>query len=127
MSDLYRTGAEWLARQRTIYMTTPVVYERGASSVEVLATIGKTVFEVNNDVGVVERFESRDYLILAEHLVIDGRAVLPERGDRVRETHGGQAVVYEVMAPGQEPVWRYSDPYRTTLRIHAKQVDAREL
>jgi len=28
-----------------------------------------------------------------------------------------------VMAPGKEPAWRYSDPYRKTLRIHTKHVD----
>ena len=27
---------------------------------------------------------------------------------------------YEVLAPNGEPVWRWSDPYRTALRVHTK-------
>jgi hypothetical protein len=29
---------------------------------------------------------------------------------------------YEVLAPGKEPVWKWSDLYRSLLRIHAKQI-----
>ena len=123
MPDLLRTGSDWLEAQRTEHMTRSVVYERGDSNVEVPATIGRTLFEVDDGLGVLVRTESRDYLILAEHLVLDGQPTLPQRGDRVRETEAGQTVVYEVMAPGKEPPWRYSDPYRKTLRIHTKQVD----
>jgi len=31
-------------------------------------------------------------------------------------------VVYEVLAPGKEDVFRLSDPYGVTLRIHTKQI-----
>ncbi|MBE3123763.1 MAG: hypothetical protein IMZ65_03080, partial [Planctomycetes bacterium] len=47
---------------------------------------------------------------------------LPERGDRIREPQDGKTFVYEVMAPGKEPHYRFSDLYRRTLRIHTKQV-----
>jgi hypothetical protein len=30
--------------------------------------------------------------------------------------------VYEVNAPGGQPPWRYSDPYRKALRIHTKHI-----
>ncbi len=86
------------------------------------ATIGRTEFEIAGDYGVIERVESRDFLVLTEDLVLVGNATLPERGDRIRETRGTTTYVYEVMAPGQEPHWRYSDPYRKTLRIHTKQI-----
>ena len=36
------------------------------------------------------------------------------------------SVLYEVMAPGSEPHFQFSDPYRRTLRIHTKQVDVEE-
>lgn len=126
MPDLLRTGSDWLETQRTEHMTSTVVYSRGDFDVEVPATIGRTEFEVDDGFGVLVRTESRDYLILAENLVLDGQPTLPERGDRIRETEGSQTVVYEVMAPGKEPPWRYSDPYRRTLRIHTKQVDTEE-
>jgi len=123
MPDLLRTGSDWLETQRTEHLTRSVVYERGASSVAAPATVGRTVFEVDDGAGVLMRVESRDYLVLAAHLVLDGQATVPQRGDRIRETEGTQTFVYEVMAPGKEPPWRYSDPFRKTLRIHTKQVD----
>jgi hypothetical protein len=85
--------------------------------------VGKTTFEVDDGYGVLVRHESRDFLMLAAHLLIDGEPLVPERGDRIREAQGQTTFVYEVTAPGKEPCWRYSDPYRKTLRIHTKQVE----
>lgn len=120
--DLLEQGSAWLEAQRTRFATRPVTYRRGVNLVEVLATVGRTEFQIDNGYGLVERIESRDYLIATADLVLGGTPVLPERGDQVRETVGGQAFVYEVLAPGKEPAWRYSDPYRRTLRIHTKHV-----
>ena len=122
MADILQRGSEWLEAQRHQHATRNVLYVRGAQSVTVLATIGKTVFEVDSGHGLLERIESRDYLLLTEDLVLAGSRVLPQRGDLVRETEDGTTYVYEVMAPGNEPDWRYSDPYRKTLRIHTKAV-----
>jgi hypothetical protein len=121
--DLLQRASDWLERKRTQFAARMVRYERDDSQVDVLATIGKTVFETTGEYGVVERTESRDFLVLAADLILDGQVLLPERGDRLCETQGTTTFVYEVMAPGREPHWRYSDPYRTTLRIHTKQTD----
>jgi hypothetical protein len=40
----------------------------------------------------------------------------------IRETQGAKTFIYEVMAPGKEPAWRWSDVFRKVLRIHTKQV-----
>lgn len=122
MSDLLERGSAWLEEQRHRHLTRTVTYARGSATVDLSATVGKTVFQVDNGYGILERVESRDYLIRAEDLVLDGVPVLPKRGDRVRETQGSHVFVYEVLAPGQEPEWRYSDAYRKTLRIHTKLV-----
>lgn len=122
MTDLLAQGAEWLEAERTAHMTRPVVYQRGGESVELPATVGRTVFRVDKGYGLLERHESRDYIVLAADLVLGGATTLPKAGDRVRETEGGKVFVYEVMAPGNEPAWRYSDPYRRALRIHTKHV-----
>jgi len=122
MGDLLDWGAGWLDAQRHQHLTRPVLYTRGSATVEVLATIGKTVFETDNGYGILERSESRDFLIRAEDLVLDGVPVLPKRGDRVREAQDAKVYVYEVLAPGSVPEWRYSDPYRRTLRIHTKLI-----
>ena len=96
---------------------------RGSQSVDLLATAGKTAFEVDDGYGVLVRYESRDFLILAADLVLDAMPALPQRGDRIRETQGGTTFVYEVTAPGKEPCWRFSDAWRKTLRVHSKQID----
>ncbi len=123
MADLLKTGSDWLEEQRKKHCSTTVTYRRGEDSVEVNATIGRGEFEVESDYGVIERTESRDFLILAADLVLGGVAAMPQRGDRIREADDGKTYVYEVMAPGSEPVWRYSDPYRKTLRVHTKHVE----
>ena len=122
MIDLLQRGSDWLEDQRTKHATRVIVYQRGegGSSVEVQATIGKTEFDVDNGAGVLLRVESRDYLILTADLVLDGEQTAPKQGDLIREVVGEREYVYEVMAPGGAPHFRYSDPYRKTLRIHTK-------
>ena len=96
-----------------------VTYLRGQTQKEITATLGRTVFTVDNGYGLFERVESRDYLVGVEELAGFG---IPLRGDRVRETIGDSIHVFEVLAPGNEPHFRYSDPYRTVYRIHTKHV-----
>ena len=86
------------------------------------ATVGKTVFQIDNGYGVRERIEVRDYLIAASEMVLSGNLILPKRGDRIRETSGTTVLLYEVMAPGKEPEFRFSDLYRYSFRIHTKLV-----
>ena len=122
MADLLQKGSDWLEGMRTAHASRPVVYVRGTDSVEVAATVGKTVFRLDKGYGVIERLEARDYLVSGADLVLGGALALPKAGDRIRETEGDKTFVYEVMAPGGEPCWRWSDPYRRTLRIHTKHV-----
>jgi hypothetical protein len=107
---------------RQAHLSRPVRYRRGEDSIEVAATVGKTVFEIDDGYGAIERFESRDFLIAAADLALSGEYFEPQAGDIIAETVGQQTLVYEVLAPGKEPCWRYSDPYRRTLRVHTKQV-----
>ena len=118
MTDLLKTGSDWLAEQLKTNASQPVAYSRGSATNTVLATIGRTMFETSSDLGIVERWESRDYLIQAADLDLGE----PQRGDQIRETQGATTYTYEVMAPGKEPAFRFSDPYRKTYRIHTKLV-----
>lgn len=122
MSNLFEQGAVWLADQLKTHGSTQVVYQRGAEQVAVQATIGKTEFEIDDGSGVIQRFQSRDYLIQTADLKLGGVLTLPVAGDRIRETVGDQTFVYEVLAPGNEPHFRFSDPFRKLLRIHSKHV-----
>ena len=122
MPDLLEQSQEWLTSMNRVYRSRQVTYARGAQTKEVPALVGKTVFKVDTGYGLFERVEARDYLVLAAELVLGGATALPKAGDRIREVEGEKAFVYEVMAPGGEPCWRWSDPYRRTLRIHTKHV-----
>ena len=122
MADLLQTAHQWLAGQQREHASQEVTYQRGAENVTLQATIGRTLFELQDAKGFIQKTESRDYLISTSDLILDSQVVLPQRGDKIIETVGDKTFTYEVLAPGKEPVWRYSDPYRTQLRIHTKHV-----
>lgn len=124
MADMLEHGSAWLEDQRNAHMTRAVVYQRSGDSVELPATIGRTVFEQADEFGIIHKLESRDFLVLRTDLVLSGVQTLPKAGDRVRDPDGDNTQVYEVMAPGGEPPFRHSDPYRKTLRIHTKHIGA---
>lgn len=124
MSDILRKASAFLEKVRHTTATSPVTYRRGDRVVpDVPATIGRTEYQQDDGAGVITRAESRDFLILAADLVLDGVRVLPEAGDRIEETQQGATYVYEVLpVSGMQPHYRHSDPYRTTLRIHTKLI-----
>ena len=122
MTDLLQTASDWLEAQRHEHASHAVTYHRGGEQVTVNATVGETRWDVEKEHGV-ETWQSRDFLIRAEDLVLAGGPAEPAAGDRIKETIDGQVLVFEVMAPGDEPPWRYSDQWRKTLRVHTKLVD----
>jgi len=126
MPDILESGIGWLESQRDKHRTKPVTFCRGAESIEVQATVAKWTFEIDDGMGILEKIESRDFLILISHLVLAGQAIEPQRGDRIKETSGNKVYVYEVLAPGKEDCWIFSDDYRNTYRIHTKQVDVED-
>jgi len=119
MPDLLEQSQEWLTSMNRIYRSRQVTYARGAQSKEVPAAVGKTVFKVDTGYGLFERVEARDYLVEVADLAEFGE---PQRGDRVKDTPNGKVELFEVMAPGGEAHFRYSDPYRKVFRIHTKHV-----
>jgi len=126
-TDVLQQASDWFENQRSRHAASPVEYVRGEESVELPATVGKTTFEVDDGCGVLIRHESRDFLVLAAELILAGQTTTPQRGDRIRQTQEDRVFVHEVIAPGREPCWRWSDPYRQTLRIHTKLFDTETL
>ena len=125
MPDLLEQGAQWLNDQQREHTSRTVIYQRGELSVEVPATIGRTVHDVENTYGIIEKVETRDFIIRAQDLVLDGGPISPQRGDRVTEAVGGTTLVYEVMSPGTSTGsshYRFTDPYRLAFRIHTKHI-----
>ena len=118
MGDLLNDAVSWLTDRLHSHASREVTYSRATDSVLVNATIGKTVFDVDKGYGVIEHAESRDFLIRTDDLVLNGSKTIPKRGDRILD----DGKEYEVLAPGKEPHYRFSDPYRRLFRIHTKQV-----
>jgi hypothetical protein len=113
MGDLLRQGSQWLEQQRDAFCSSPVTYLRDIVSYPVNATFGRTNYEVADDYGATIQTHVVDFLILAESLPFE-----PEPADVIVADDRK----YEVMNLGGEGCWRWSDPYRTTMRIHTKDV-----
>lgn len=128
MGDLLRDGMVWLNATMREHVAQTVVYQRGADSVTLRATIGRSEGETEKEYGAREHWESKDFLISSAALVIGGVVVAPAEHDRVIETISDQygealfIVTHEVLPPSnEEPAWRYSDEHRQTLRVHTKE------
>lgn len=114
MSDMLASGAAWLAGQLSAAAGRSVRYYRGVDYGTVSATIGNSRFESQGTSGVVESWESRDFIIKAGTLPFGE----PLRHDRIVETLNGVDITYEVTSPRGVPVFHYGDPFRQTIRVH---------
>jgi hypothetical protein len=115
MSDLLASGAAWLAGQLSASSSKSVRYYRGLDYGIVSATIGKSSFESQNESGIVETWESRDFIIKTGTLPFGE----PQRSDLVVETIDGIDTTYEVSAPHGIPLFHFGDAFRQTIRVHA--------
>jgi hypothetical protein len=111
---MLRTGTVWLAARLNESAGSVVTYRRGNNSASITATIGKSLFQADTQSGVVESWESRDYLLKTEDLPFGQ----PQRGDLILETTGGIVTTYEVSTPRGVPLFRYADAFRSLVRVH---------
>jgi len=123
VTDVLKNGQAWLANQLTTHASRSVVYRRGELGAELAATIGKSHYQQDDGNGVITRSQVRDFLIDTQSLLLSIIGSLPRRGDKIVEIDGDKTFVFEVMALGSDPPWRYSDPFRLKLRIHTKQIE----
>ena len=122
---MLQQGLDWLEEQRKAHMVRTVTYRRGAYTVSVAATVGKTVFEEDDGQGIIIEQQVRDYLVAAADLVLGGEQIEPKRGDLIEESRGSRTHVYEVSSIGARPPCELCDPSGTTLRIHTRQAEVR--
>ena len=114
----------WLAGQLKNHASVTVKYKRGVESVSVSATVGRSMFELVSAANVLTKLDVRDYLILADDLILSGSGIQPQAGDTIEETQVSIKHTYEVMSPGDEPLFRFADEFRTMLRIHTKEISS---
>lgn len=120
MGNLFDKGSALVASAMRAALSADIVYVRGAESVRIPATVGKTVFEVEDSHGVL-RWESRDFVVSACDLVLGALPTTPAKGDMIEERDcDGKVRVYEVSAPGREQEWKYADTFRRLIRVHTK-------
>jgi hypothetical protein len=125
MIDLLQQGQQWLAQQLNNHASRSVVYRRGELGVELTAVIGRSSYQQDDGHGLLTRSQVRDFLIDTDALLLSIIGSLPRPGDRIVEIDRQQTYVFEVVPLGAEPHWRYSDVFRTKLRIHTKQIEIR--
>jgi len=122
--NIMEWGSDWLESQRDMHMTRSILYARGGSFVAVQATPAETTFDVDDGTGAIVSYVSRDFIVLAADLAIDGQQIEPLAGDRITETLRGHTFVYEVNAPGRKQPWKWADDFGAAYRIYTKQVQA---
>lgn len=108
---MIRSGIALLRAAQLDALASDAVYRRGTESKAIRAVAGRTLFRSMNHNGIWTRTETWDFIVPAGQLDLE-----PRTGD-VIVFDGAE---YEVLAPYEEPVWRWSDPYRTAMRIHTK-------
>ncbi len=124
---MLQKGAAWLAGKLRTHVSREVVYVRGGIRQTIPAVVGRTGYEVTDELGGVRlEYTDRDFLIVAEEYRAGGLLEEPQEGDRIEEAVGGATLVYEVAPPPGRTAWRYDDPYRTMIRVHTKQIEAPE-
>jgi hypothetical protein len=120
VADLLAAGATWLSGQLKQAAGRAVTYSRNGNDATITATIGRSQFESQNQSGVIENWESRDYLLPAGDLPFGE----PRRGDQLLEEINGELLVFEVSAPRGVPVFHFGDAFRSIVRIHTKAIEA---
>ena len=119
MYDLLADAESWLADVHKASVSQDVVYQRGSSSVSLKATAGSTDSMQTDQGGVLVGYTSRNWLIQAADLVLDGRTVVPEVGDTI--VHGGRVFRVTTDNSGEKP-FRDSGSNGVTWRIYTKVV-----
>lgn len=106
--NLMQKASKFIKAQEKKSLATTIDY----NGEMVKATIGRTVFKVDNAFGSAY-IESTDFLV-----AVDALSEQPKKGDKIflGETE------YQVLAPQGENIWRFSDFSKTLYRIHSKRI-----
>ncbi len=113
---LLEKGTNWL---NTVFQTSESVevrYSRGEQVVFVRATRGQTEVPMVDANGLACTFQAADFLIAAETIDFGAGVVEPKPDDQILD--GGR--IYRVQRVPGADCFRYSDPDRTVVRVHAK-------
>ncbi|HUX02736.1 MAG TPA: hypothetical protein VMY35_17375 [Phycisphaerae bacterium] len=99
-----------------------VQYVRGPQTIPAAAVIADVEIEVTGPFGWPVTSRATDFLVETQRLVMDGKPIEPEPGDRVRVDRKGRWDTYEVTTFGDQGHCEPADPYGVSWRIHTKLV-----
>lgn len=121
-------GLSWLTGRLRAHVSQPVTYVRGNDAIEARATLGRKLLKLDDGGGGTRlEWTDMDFMIPASDLEINGSPIVPQRGDLVYLSAGGELQGYEVHPyGGTEPCWRWCDPKQSMLRIHTKEMSAED-
>ncbi|MGN0871337.1 MAG: hypothetical protein ACI4UV_09130 [Victivallales bacterium] len=111
--SFFSEGLEAQEEFRAQFMTDAAIYRRGDRECAVGVTPGETFFRTSDGNGASTVIRAMDFILAASE--IDGIGT-PKRGDQI--LYCGRR--YEVLNPGGEPCWQWSDAERRIYRIHTK-------
>jgi len=117
--DMLHRASDWLNGRRAENLSETVVLqyysdgEKDGDPVTLTATRGRSLFRAEDRFGVTIRVHSTDFIVIAADLTR-----FPAKGDEII----ADGRVFEVLAPNDEPVWRWSGNYQEAIRIHTKDM-----
>lgn len=120
MADMLQVATGWLSDVFQESVARNITYTRGAYSVAFAATLGRTLFNLQDQSGLRMQWGDRDYIFPAALLILNSASVKPAVGDRIADSVDG--ATYEVRAPQGEATYRNSDAGGIDLRVHAVRV-----
>ena len=121
MSTLMQRGVALLARAGPSAAGGTIVYSRGADSVSLAATYGRSEFTSERDGVMTVEANDRDFTFEIDDLILGGVETLPQRGDRITDAEGR---LFEVLALAGAQVYRSCDAEGTMVRVHTKRITA---
>jgi hypothetical protein len=108
------SAQDWLDKTREAHLAVEVEYRPNEGQwKKIKATCGKTTFKYTNEYGIGVRTSSRDFIVSVKEYPNE-----PQKGDIILY----KDIFYEVLAPNNEPVWKWVGRNFTTRRIHTKEI-----
>lgn len=122
MGNLLDRGVAWAVGKLAKEASVAMVYRRGALSVGLDVTRGRSEYETFDDEGnLVTAVTDATFHVGADKLILGGSIVEPEPGDLLEETTATGTRIYQVTPSGnRRPFSR--DASNQKLQIHTKLI-----
>ena len=109
--NLFKRGHNYLTKKLEQSGKEQVEYIKGNVRTPLMAEFAMTIYHVADGYGVLTRMEVRDFIVRVQDL-----PNLPARGEFI--VYGLER--YEIIPLHGEDVFKYSDEFKTNIRIHTK-------